>query len=93
MTGVGSRVHVRFAELGFDFTPTCNCRELMEQMDREGPAWCRANMGNILNVMLHEARGRQYVGRLAALFPGTTKLAIRKIVTEAIEEVEREQGT
>lgn len=90
-TGPGAVLARLLADLGFVYTPECNCRSVATAMDAGGAEWCRLNTDWILAEILAEARRRALVSednRMAAAFDKTA----RWLVTLAVALVEDERS-
>lgn len=88
-SGPGTVLASLLAELGFVYTPECNCRSVAAAMDAGGAAWCRLNTEWIVAEILTEARRRALVSednRMAAGFEKTAKWLVTLAVALAEEE-------
>jgi hypothetical protein len=59
--GPGTVLTGLLAELGFIYTPECNCRSVAAAMDAGGAEWCRANAEWIIGETVSEARRRSLI--------------------------------
>lgn len=64
--GVGTELKELLASLGVTDTAGCSCTSRAAEMDRHGPAWCRANRGTIAGWLRDEAKARSWAERIAA---------------------------
>ena len=63
----GSELKRLLAKLGIHERATCKCKSRMLMMDRNGNAWCRANVPLIVGWLEEEARERKMLfSRLGA---------------------------
>lgn len=88
-TGPGFVLTRLLAELGFVYTPECNCRSVAAAMDAGGAEWCRLNADWIVTEILAEARRRGLVGednRMAAAFDKTARWLVSLAITLVEEE-------
>lgn len=93
MAGVGTHISKLIAKWLRIKTAGCGgCKELLEQMDREGPAWCRANMRRIVPQIRANARKNEnFKARILARIPGASR-PIRALVLEAIRRAEADEA-
>jgi hypothetical protein len=76
LAGPGSSLKHLLSRIGIVATGSCDCNAMARMMDREGPAWCREHIEEIVDVMQAEAEKRKLpflrIGAAALV-----KLAIR----------------
>ena len=82
--GAGTHLHRLLAAWGFTPTEGCFCEDRVAEMDRRGPQWCRENLYLIADWLVEEARDCQTLGVLARIVPGPTRVAVRRLVLQAI---------
>ena len=82
--GVGTYLHRLLAAWGFKPTEGCFCEDRVADMDRQGPQWCRDHFDLITDCLMEEARDCQALGVLARIVPGPTRVAVRRLLWQAI---------
>ena len=82
--GVGTHVHRLLAAWGFTPTAGCFCEDRVAEMDRQGPQWCCENLEVITDWLVEEARDCAALGVLARIVPGPTRVAVQRLVWQAI---------
>lgn len=77
----GCQLNRLLSNVGIEYTPDCKCASRAVEMDRNGEAWCRANIDTITGWMREEAenRGLPFV-----------EFAAKQLVRLAIRLAERE---
>ncbi len=88
-SGPGTVLARLLAELGFVYTPECNCRSVAAAMDAGGTEWCRLNADWIVAEILAEARRRALVSqdnRTAAAFDKTARWLVKLSIALVEEE-------
>ena len=70
--GPGTELKALLGLLGIHAAPDCQCNARAEEMDRNGPAWCRANLATITGWLREESqrRGLPFVAAGARLLVG-----------------------
>ena len=65
--GTGTELKALLAKVGITGALGCSCNRHAAEMDRQGPAWCRANLEKIVGWLRTEAARRHppFVGLLA----------------------------
>ena len=89
MAGVGTHTSKLIARWLRIKTGGCGgCKELLEKLDREGPAWCRKHLRHIVPQIRANARKNEHFrARILARIPGANR-PIRALVMEAIRRAE-----
>jgi|SRR5208283_2974396 len=89
MTGSGTHLkHIIESWLGVQSGGCGGCKELLEEMDKKGPQWCRDNIDSIVPKIRHNAkRNPKWVAKILANIPGI-KAPIYAIVFLAISKAE-----
>jgi hypothetical protein len=82
--GAGTHLHRLLAAWGFTPSDGCFCEDRVAEMDRHGPQWCRENLDQITDWLVEEAGDCQALGVLARIVPGPTRVAVRRLVLQAI---------
>lgn len=88
--GVGTHLHRLLAAWGFTPTEGCFCEDRVAEMDREGPQWCRENLDLITDWLVEEAGECAALGVLARIVPGPTRVAVQRLIWQAIVLAEGE---
>jgi hypothetical protein len=89
MAGVGTHISKLIAKWLRIKTGGCGgCKELLEKLNREGPAWCRTHLRHIVPQIRANARKNEHFrARILARIPGASR-PIRALVMEAIRRAE-----
>jgi len=83
--GAGTHLHAIIKKYtGDDYSPTCNCRALVKQMNKHPPQWSLDNMQKVVREMRSEATRRHWWAKFALALPGTTA-PLRWMVREAVK--------
>ena len=92
MAGTGTHLKkIIVAWLGVNTGGCGNCQALLEEMDRRGPAWVRANIGTIAPRIRDNARkSKDWKARILSHLPGV-RFPIRAMIRHAIRNAEADQ--
>jgi hypothetical protein len=89
----GSGTHVKMMVQGWLGVKTSGCggcQSLLEEMDRNGPDWCRKNFGRICNTVRSNAhKNKDWRAKILSHIPGV-QWPIRAMVLLAISRCEAE---
>ena len=95
MPGVGT--HVGFIVkrwLQIETGGCGGCRQLLEEMDSNGPAWCRANLGTIVpRIRANARRNPKWRARILARLPGAQRpilAMVRLAISRAEADLQKE---
>ena len=85
-SGPGTELKKLFARFRFRPVKGCGCNRIAAQMDRQGPAWCRANLDKLVSQIFQEAKKRK--------LPLTrfSRPAIKAFARRAIRRAEKVSG-